>query len=274
MTLVDALLTYGNTTVAFVGVGGKTAAMYTLARELARLRRRVVVTATAPQFPAIAEDAPAVFIVDDVEEIIPELTRRTRPFKWCVVARRGDNGSPQPVPEAWVERMQNLTDVDNVLVEADLAHGKVFKGPALGEPMIPTSARLVVSMTSIDAVGVPLNDENVHLPAVVATLAQAQVNRPLGATTIAAIMTQREGFTRGVNSLARVVPLINEVNDAAKMRTAMELLGSLRARGATRVVITRGGPTLTVLHAVIPVEERGVDPNIPQPEPLPYSQMG
>src|SRR5579884_3209168 len=164
-TLSEALGVRDRRVVAFTGGGGKTTAMFRLARELAA--ERVLVTTTTKIWVPRPDEA-ALVLADDPDGACERLragwARGVRALGTAVTPE----GKLQGVPPEWVAGLRRAAD--RVLVEADGAAGKPLTAPRVHEPVIPPSAALVVPVAGVDAVGAALDDEHAHRVAEIAAL--------------------------------------------------------------------------------------------------------
>jgi len=237
LTLHTSLALGDREIVAFVGAGGKTSAMFRLARELRATGATVVVTTTTKILVPPASDD--LYVVTDQDEhgllsaVAAILERGSLP----VVARaRTSEGKLAGIPLEWVAGLANLRGVGHVLVEADGAAGKPFKAPREGEPVIPPSTTIVVPVVGIDALGEPIAAVS-HRPEQVAALTGLAVEDRLDTRAIARVLLDPRGSAKGAPPGARVVPLVNKADTPSRIASARLLADELRRSGAERVVI-------------------------------------
>ncbi len=225
-------------TVAFVGAGGKTAALYRLADELWREGHTVIATTTTHMWPPPPE-AGWPLIVSRAREgrlkaLAGALRREGRAF---VVAEQGPDRRLIGLPGGDVEPLTGLADY--VLVEADGARGRWLKAPASHEPAIPPCATLVVPVVGLAAVGQPLTAEVAHRLEVLAGLLELQPGAVVTEAALARLLLHPEGGLRNVPSMARVVPLCNQADTPERRAAGRRVAAAvLRAHGRiSRVVV-------------------------------------
>lgn len=211
--------------VAFAGGGGKSAAMFRLARELAATGRRVVVTTTTRIFEAQIGLNPAWLTADALDRLNDLLTTHGR-----VLITGGSDGRGKAIglDPAEVDRLAARPDVDAVLVEADGSRMRPFKAPAAHEPVIPSSTTHLVPVVGADVLGQPLDEGHVHRAELVAALADVPLRTPITPEIVAAILTHPQGGVKGRPAGARVVPLVNkaDLNPDGAIAVARALLRS------------------------------------------------
>ncbi len=249
-TLREALTIGDREIVAFVGAGGKTSAMFRLARELRAVGAIVVVTTTTKILvPPASPDLRVVIEArdGDLATAVAAVLRRGH----LPVAARATtpDGKLEGIAPERVADLAGLTGVTHVLVEADGAARKPFKAPREGEPVIPASATVVVPIVGIDALGRPVAEVS-HRPERVMALTGLGRGDRLDARAIARVLLGPGGNTTGTPPGARIVPLVNKVDDERWLEMARELATELRRSGADRVVIAALAGARAVIEVV------------------------
>lgn len=232
--LSDALGLRDRRIVAFTGGGGKTTAMFCLARELAA--ERVLVTTTTRIWVPRPDQAELV-LAADLDSACERLRERWEHGIRALGTAVTPEGKLQGLPPEWVARLAQVAGL--VLVEADGAAGKPLTAPRDYEPVIPASAELVVPVAGMDAVGAPLDAEHVHRAAEIAALSGLIEGETLTPKAVARVMLGPQGNTRGAPFTAEIVPLVNKMDTLDAERSARELVDALIGWGATRVVLAR-----------------------------------
>jgi molybdenum cofactor cytidylyltransferase len=211
----------GNRRLAFVGAGGKTTAMFQLARELA---------------PAL--------VTASTHLGAWQVSAADRHFTWY-------EGSPFPDLDAWIgngvtlitgameagtDRLQGLSasQLDKldalagyhdipVLIEADGARQRPLKAPASHEPAIPPFVDLVVVVAGLSALGKPLLPEWVHRPELFSVLSGLELGEVVTPEAFAAVLGHPEGGLKNIPSDARRVLLLNQA-DTPELQAAGQSL--------------------------------------------------
>ena len=237
-TLVDALGVRGGEVVALVGGGGKTTTMFVLARELAGRGRGVLATTTTRILRPTTDQAPCLLIESTLDGLLSRLPRCLERHPLAVLGSGLDSdGKVLGIDPDWVGPLLGLTGVGNIIIEADGAAGRPFKAPRSHEPVIPGRCDLVVPVVGIEAVGRVLDEKRVHRADRVAALASMDLGQSVTAEVVALVLLHPEGNIKGAPVGARVVPLINKVDDDTLRDSARELARRLLERGAGRVVL-------------------------------------
>jgi len=238
MQLWEALEVQKGEVVALVGAGGKTSALFTLERELARQGRKVVVTTTTHIRLPQPREWEGLLIEGELLSLMEALRLALLKSDVMVVARAKAHGKLEGIDAQWVPAISKIEGVDYVLVEADGAVEKSFKAPLSYEPVIPPNSTLVVPIVGADAVGKPLTSQWVHRPEQVAQLTGLSLGAMVTPKAIAQVMLHHEGNIKGTPPGARIVPLINKVDGHTRLSLAREVARHLLEGGAEKVILT------------------------------------
>lgn len=203
--------------VAFTGAGGKSTLMLALAKELAETGQRVLVTTTTKmgrdQFAGIR-------ILGEAKKVTTALSSDNL----VALVTGGDDRKVTGPRPGVVDELFRSAPVDYLLVEADGAHGRSLKAPAVHEPVIPQAATMVVILMGIDAVDGRLADV-AHRPGQAAALTGLGMDDRLQVEHCVAVITHTEGGLKGVPAAARVVVALTKT--ANHSETASLVCGRL-----------------------------------------------
>jgi molybdenum cofactor cytidylyltransferase len=211
--------------IAFIGGGGKTTALFRLADEIAATGQRVVATTTtrlAASQVGAREHSPLRYdgSRDFIERVRAALAGR-QPV--LIVGENVAEDKVAGVPPAFVDQLVALDGVDAVLYEADGARMLPFKAPAAHEPALANSTTLLVPVIGITALGAPLDAGHVHRAEIVGRLAGAKLGDPVTPTIAARVIANREGGLKLKPHAARVITLINQVENDDQLQAARAL---------------------------------------------------
>lgn len=209
MLLSKALRVSRNPCIAFVGAGGKTTAMFQLARELIRNYPAAVVTAAthlgAWQIP-LADHHFIVRSPDDLAHIeIRDITLITGTI---------DSDRTNPIAEDVLSRLHAEAKERGIplLIEADGSRRKPLKAPAEHEPAIPEFAETVVVVAGLSALGQPLDEDHVHRSGLFARLSGLQMNDIITTDALARVLTHPQGGLKNIPPASRRTVILNQAD--------------------------------------------------------------
>ncbi len=199
--------------VAFVGAGGKSTLLLRLGAELVAGGRRVILTTTTK----LGLDQVTGTVCRSSDPVEVEACFAS-PGPVFVVSTEDGRKVTDPSLED-VDRLFAESTADQVLVEADGARGRSIKAPDVHEPVIPTTATLVVVVASLNAIGLPLAGV-AHRPELVSALTGLDLTAPVGPEHVAALLAHPQGGLKGVPDQARVVVALTGGKPGGREETA------------------------------------------------------
>lgn len=231
LKLRRALRLSGHETVSVVGAGGKTTALFQLARELAPALVTTTTHLGAWQLPLADRHIPWA-----AGEPLPAAETLLGAGVTLVTAP----------PESHQERVGGLTPTQleslhilarehsrPLLIEADGARQRPLKAPAAHEPVIPPFTDVVVVVAGLSALGKALDGADVHRPEQFAALAGLGVGDRLTPEALMRVLRHPSGGLKGIPPLARRVALLNQAAtpglQSAASQVAAGLLPAYRA---------------------------------------------
>ena len=215
LTLAEALGIGAADAVALVGGGGKTTAMFRLAREIVERGERALTTTTTHIFAAQIALAPAHVAAGEAtpETLAAELAAHGHVL--VIGATDQATGRAAGISPELFGRLRAWCPGVCCLNEADGARMRPFKAPADHEPAIPLETTLVVPVVGADVYGKPLDSAHVHRPEVVSRLGGAPLGTIVTPEMVARVLMHHEGGLKNAPAGARVVALINKVEALA-----------------------------------------------------------
>ncbi|MGL5589765.1 MAG: selenium cofactor biosynthesis protein YqeC, partial [Aeromonas veronii] len=193
------------TLISLCGAGGKTSTLFWLAEYFYKQGKRVLITTTTRMFlPAPSHYRELIIETDPVRQ----LTRcQTLPDGPALVAlfshldeRTGKVAGPTPQQIDLIKGQQRF---DLILVEADGAHHKLLKVPALHEPCIPQSSDWVIALTGGAMVGAQADPQQIHRWAELQALCGIEAGDPIDWALFHQLLSHPEGLFKGTPARAR-----------------------------------------------------------------------
>ncbi|MCA1688328.1 MAG: putative selenium-dependent hydroxylase accessory protein YqeC [Actinobacteria bacterium] len=221
---------------AFVGAGGKSSAIQTIASELSEAGMTVLAVPTTKMFVNEAEKIGPLVTSEDAGELRAKVEELLSGGAPGVVVGSGllSKNRLGGVEPAVVSSLASLADV--VLVEADGSRRRPIKGTAEYEPPLPDAATLVVAVGNIGAFGMPVDEEHVHRPEVFSELTGIGSGQSITARAFALALAR--GSLASIPDGARPAALITSVHPGKSMADASVVTRELWRLGIEKVVLS------------------------------------
>jgi probable selenium-dependent hydroxylase accessory protein YqeC len=244
------LLPGGKGVIAFVGAGGKTSALFRLAKDMAGQGLCVLATATTHLMDPRSEPGRPTFellLRPDMEfpSMFPSKSPtiiEARPGLTVVLSREAEPpGKLKGVHPSWIPELRASWDL--ILVEADGSKRMPVKAPGSHEPVIPPSTDLVVGVVGLDCLGRPMDGGTVHRPDHFSAITGCMTGEPIAWHHLVALVRHPEGLFKQAAG-ARVI-LLNKVDKALSIPSVAQvealpadlvLLASLEPAGRNIVI--------------------------------------
>jgi probable selenium-dependent hydroxylase accessory protein YqeC len=221
---------------AFVGAGGKSSAILTIADELSEAGMTVLAVPTTKLFVSEAEKIGPLVTAEGADELRAKVEETLSGGASGVVVGSGllSKNRVGGVEPGEVSSLTSLADV--VLVEADGSRRRPIKGTAEHEPVLPDAATLVVAVGNIGAFGMPVDEEHVHRPEFFSKLTGIGPGQSITARAFARALA--EGSLAEIPDEARSAALITGVHPGKSMADASVVTRELWRLGIKKVVLS------------------------------------
>lgn len=244
MDLSRTLRIERGTRLAFTGSGGKTTAMFSVARQL---EPPVIVTTTthmARYQLGLADSHVMVYSPDDIvaEQIAGVM---------LYVGRAEGDIRLSGVQTDALARLQAIADERGIpiLLEADGSRRLPLKAPAQYEPVIPPFTNYVIHVSGLSGLGKPFTAEWVHRLELFSRLTGLKGGEPITVEALARLLVHPDGGLRGVPEGARRVALLNQA-DSPEVQGLAHHLGRLVLPAYDAVVVASMEAIPPQAHAV------------------------
>jgi len=216
--------------VALVGGGGKSAALARLAAECAARRERVAVGTTTHMYRRELEDVGALALHADPAVLLGRLTDIIAGGRIAAMGSRSDQaGKIVGISPAAVDVLWRSDVADCVLLEADGSRGRSLKAFGPREPQIPSATTTIVLLAGADVLGKPLREEYVQRAAPLAACIGVPLGSVMTPSLVAAALEDQLRRLRLGWPAARLVVLVNKVEDDGVLAAARATAALLRA---------------------------------------------
>jgi probable selenium-dependent hydroxylase accessory protein YqeC len=238
MYLAEAVDLRRGEMTALIGAGGKTTAMFRLAKELRDQGCKVLVTTTTKIFKPTKPHVDRLFLIEDIDDFLDASRQIDPPVTVGAGCSVNEEGKLLGLPVAWLDRLDQAGKYDAVLIEADGAASRLFKLPSENEPVIPSRCRLTIWLMAIKVLGRPLDPEWIHRVERVAQLIGGTPDALVTEELVLNLVKHPAGCLKGIPSASRKVVLINQADSEAEVEAARRLGENFLRNDVDRVVIS------------------------------------
>ncbi len=226
MNLSTALRLSSTSRIAFVGSGGKTTAIFALAREWAS---PLIVAATAHmgiEQTMLADQHFFVSTPADLAAFDDQLPAGVTSF----TGPANNAGKTIGLTLETAHAVRKLADRHDVplLIEANGSKYLPLKAPAEHEPPIPDFVDTVICAVGLSGLGQPLNAEHVHRAERYAQLSGLSIGETITPDAVARVLCDPNGGLKNIPRPARRIALLNQADtpelQAQAQRIARQLL--------------------------------------------------
>jgi probable selenium-dependent hydroxylase accessory protein YqeC len=222
--------------VALVGGGGKTSLLLAMADERVRAGKRVVTTTTTKMWHREAGRLPQLVFTRLEPSWRIKLNAGLQSPGQVFLARNPlDSGKVEGIEPSMINEIYGEAGIDDILVEADGASGRPVKAPAEHEPVIPSSATLVVAMLGLDALWAPIGPEVVFRVDLFATLTGTEPGQRITPVVLSGLFSGPEGLFKGSPESARRMVFLNKCDLLKDAREAENLAGLILEKESNKL---------------------------------------
>lgn len=228
------------TSLAFVGAGGKTTAIFQLARQLSCPVFITTTTHLGSEQPAWADLHLVGGSLAELKANLAQDLPRVVAVTGALVHARKWSSPGAAVLAHLIELTQERRGA--LLIEADGSRRLPLKAPADHEPVIPDFVEQVVVLAGLSGLGEKLDGEHVHRPEQFAALSGLLLGEPVSRFALAKVLLHEQGGQKNIPAGARRVVLLNQA-DTAELKSAAYALASELLPAYDAVLIAALEPT-------------------------------
>ncbi|WP_297712009.1 selenium cofactor biosynthesis protein YqeC [Clostridium sp.] len=213
--------------ISFVGGGGKTTSIYTLASELSNLGKKVLVTTTTHMH------MPKDYI--NFKGDINEIKERFKNTNLITVGIKDRNEKISSVGEDIAINLIELCDF--LLIEADGAKMLPLKAPADHEPVILSKTNMIVGVAGIDSLGKSIK-EICHRPEYVCNILIKKYEDKISEKDIANLLSSESGQKKFIDRCnnAEYRAIINKVDNEELLYSAAKICKYLKEKDVQAII--------------------------------------
>lgn len=233
MRLDEALRIQRGDVVSFIGAGGKTSALFRLARELSAQGWRVIGTTTTRIAAEEMRQAPATVAIHpaaDPAQLFGPISQALNDHAFVFLHERVRDHKALGIRPDVIRHLLDRVNSDVILVEADGARRLSFKAPYDHEPVIPPETTQVVVVAGLDVLGQPLDSEHVYNPEAMVRRYGYAPGAEIGWPWVASVLRDETLGLRRVEPHVRATVLLNKSPLEGVTRRRARLIASLLLR--------------------------------------------
>jgi molybdenum cofactor cytidylyltransferase len=227
LTLAKALRLSPSACVAFAGSGGKTTAIFQVAREMNGNKDQTVIVTTTTHFGVWQVPLADRHIVADSLPALENITHNQNEV--ILVTGSVEKDKTNPLPAIILNRLHEycLGYTIPLLIEADGSRQKPIKAPGEHEPPIPDFVQQVIYVVGLAGLGKPLTEEYVHRPEIFSQLSGLKSGETITLKALTVILNHPEGGLKNITPQARRVILLNQADTHELAALAHDMSHSL-----------------------------------------------
>jgi molybdenum cofactor cytidylyltransferase len=233
MQLIKALRYSKQSSLAFVGAGGKTTALFRAARELLTAyydgkEIKTVLVTTTTHFGAwqsgLATHLFKVNSLSDVNQLEEDL-----PDGIVLLTGEEKNNRLNGLSAELLEKVRCIAEAHHLplLIEADGSHSCPLKAPEEHEPAIPDFVQSVIVVAGLGGLGKPLTSKWVHREERFAELSGLEMGEEISGKALASVLLHKDGGLKNMPPYSRRNVLLNQADTVELQSQAKTISGQL-----------------------------------------------
>jgi len=242
---MKALRISQSSSVAFIGAGGKTIAIFNLARELSS---PVIITATTHlgawqtklADKHIATDSTSL---DDVLNTIDDqgVTLITGSY---------DAERTKPINEELLKQLHQQCKSSDIplLIEADGSRQKPLKAWADHEPPIPKFVEMVVHIAGMNGLGKHLTNETVHRAELFSKLSKLQIGDSITPEAVIQVLSHPKNGMKNAPTNAKKILILNQADSIETQSVAQSMVPHLSATYSSILIASLASEIVYAVH--------------------------
>lgn len=211
--------------IAFTGAGGKTSAIFNVARDI---QGPVLVTTTTHLGTWQSKLADFHYVLDENHDF-ETLKHKNIQGITLITGKPNDDNRLEGLNPQEISNLVQLAASENcpLLIEADGSRGKPLKAPAAYEPVIPDFVTKVVTVVGMSGYGKVLSHEYVHRHEIFTDITGLKKGESITVEAIEKLLSSPNGGKKGIPLGVKSFLLVNQVENDELMRVANSLADRL-----------------------------------------------
>ncbi|MHB1391589.1 MAG: selenium cofactor biosynthesis protein YqeC [Clostridia bacterium] len=211
--------------ICLVGAGGKTSAMFRLARELSSKGKKILATTTtAIYYPEQSQYDEMIISEEESLELFDNISNCGITILGRTISSEGKlfGVSPKFLDAIFLEGI-----FDYILVEGDGSRGKPVKAPAEYEPVIPSLTAKLIGLIGLDCVGKEVCMDNVHRPEFFCSLLDCSEGDIIDAELVQRLILHKYGLFKAAPANAQKYLVLNKAEVEKERIAAADIVQKL-----------------------------------------------
>lgn len=205
--------------LSFIGAGGKTTTIFKLGNELKKLGKKVLITTTTAIYYPQKDTYDQIFVDNNIN-----ILKKFDSIKNASITIIGSDVSKENkllgIKKEILDEIYKENIFDFILVEADGSKRKTIKCPADHEPVIPYSTNKTIGIIGLDAIGMKINEDNVHRAKLFKEITNSKINDIINEEIILRLIINNKGLFKGVPKKSKKYILLNKMDDKKRENSA------------------------------------------------------
>ena len=201
--------------ISFVGGGGKTTSLKSLAKELMDCGLKVLITTSTMIFEPMKGEGAHFFLGDIPLDFQP---------KKHSITILGEGLRNEKLIGSSIEKIDEINNrrlFDYILIEADGAKRKPIKAPEAHEPVIASSTTITIGVMGIDAIGYEINEDIAHRPERLKEILNVEENHIIDSNDMVNLALHPQGIFK--SSKGKKILFINKIKGEGNISIGKEV---------------------------------------------------
>jgi probable selenium-dependent hydroxylase accessory protein YqeC len=210
--------------VSFVGAGGKSTAMWTIAEELSNKGKKVFVTTTTKIFIPHKNQTSKIIMIENDTKFM-DIYADTTSGEIITLGKDTKKNKILGIPSSFIEKIKCLNNAV-ILIEADGASRKPFKAPESFEPVVPQNTKIVIPVIGTEILGQKLLPSNAHRINKIKEITNLKDGDIITPDAVKKVLLSKNAYRREDIALpkARWIPLFNKLDKYNDMEILRNLV--------------------------------------------------
>ncbi|SHJ55387.1 selenium cofactor biosynthesis protein YqeC [Paramaledivibacter caminithermalis] len=215
--------------ICFIGAGGKTTAMFRLARELKSLGKKVLVTTSTAIYYPSEKYIDRVLVANNISKINDLKSQRGlmivigKDISW--------EGKLLGLDKCFIDKICSKNIFDYILIEGDGGKCRPIKAPGNHEPVIPFITSITVGVVGLDSIGRFIEDRYVHRPKIFEEITGSLPYEIVTEEKIVKLITSDIGLFKNTPKNSKKYLLLNKAEDEERKKSAYIIRDLIRKKG-------------------------------------------